>query len=285
MGLTVAVLGPAGTYSEAAALQYAKREAYAEPSLVFAPVGECLALVAAGKADLAVLPAENLVDGPIGATLDALAEQEPAVPVVDEEVLAVEHVLAVKPHDPDAPIRRVYSHPSALNQCARNLGREAPEAVWVPVGSTAEAAVLAARGAAGDAAVCSPATAASYNLLVRRTDFGDYPGNHTRFFICRNQRMTLHNDCRTLFAVQYGTNRPGQLYRTAGAFALRGVDLTAVHSRPYKGHPGRYVLFFEAAGDPHADQVAAALDAVRAEVGPGGGWLRLLGSLPGRSPA
>ncbi|MGE5599682.1 MAG: prephenate dehydratase [Bacteroidota bacterium] len=280
--MTLATLGPAGTHSEAAARSHARIEGCSDPVLVFAPVEECLALVAGGEVESAVVPAENLVDGPIGATYDALVGQDPPVSVADEVVLPIEHVLAVGQGEPSMPIRRVYSHPSALNQCARNLRAAAPGAVWVPVGSTAEAAVLTAGGAPGDAAVCSPAAAAAHGLTVRLGNLGDHPGNHTRFFVCRRQPSTARGNRRTLLAVHYGQNRPGQLYRTAGSFARRGVDLTSVHSRPYRGHPGRYVLFFEADGDPFAEEVAEALEEVRGEVGAGGGWLRVLGTLPGR---
>jgi len=279
----LATLGPAGTYSEVATRKYAMAAGLPEAKIVFGPVEQCLAMAEEGVAAAAVLPAENLVDGLIGATFDALIEHDGAILAFDEVHLAITHVLAASGGRPDAAIARVFSHPSALNQCARNLAKAAPHAEVIPVGSTAEAAARIAQGGEpGWAAICSGEAASAYGLHVLYGDFGDYPGNQTRFLVCGCRESPPSGDDRSLVAVHYGLNRSGQLHRTAGAFAGHGVDLAAVHSRPSKARPREYVLLFELVGH-HADPlVGRALGEIAIQVGETGGWWLVLGSYPRR---
>ena len=137
--IDMATLGPAGTYSEAAARRYALDRSRV-PRMTFGPVEHCLAMVEDGQVECAVLPAENMVDGLIGATFDALIEFSPTVRIMDELHLPIAHVLAARLPLTPSGISRVYSHPSALNQCARLLSSIVPSAILIPVGSTAEAA-------------------------------------------------------------------------------------------------------------------------------------------------
>lgn len=281
--IILATLGPAGTYSEQAARKYARQRGCPHPHLLFEPAAQCLAKVALAQAEVAVLPAENMVDGIIGSTYDALIEFGGELQVTDELFLPVDHVLAVGKGMNDMGITHVYSHPSALNQCARNLHAILPDAALVPVGSTAEAAVRVAEdGHHGAAAICARETAESLGLVVLRTDLGDYPQNHTRFFVCARERAAASGNDKTVIAVRYGRNQPGQLYRTAGFFALRDVDLTSVHSRPYKARPREYVLLFELDGHREERAVREALADVAAQVRETDGWLIVLGSHPRR---
>ncbi len=281
--LILATMGPSGTNSETAALQYAHVRGVEAPELVFATVPGCLARVAEGRADLAVLPGENMVDGLIGPTFDALIEANPTVRILDELHLPIEHVLAAVKPIPAGAITHVYSHPSALNQCARHLAEIAPQAVLVPVGSTAEAAArVAADIHSWAAAVCPPEAARNSGLVVLHTGIGDYSRNQTRFLICGKGGTAASGDDLTWIAVRYGQNRPGQLYRAAGAIAERGVDLTSVHSRPYKIRPQEYVLLFELVGHIEEPPVAEAVREIARQAEDSSGWALILGSFPRR---
>lgn len=284
--LRVTTLGPKGTHSETAARNYTQLMGCELGELSFALTGECLARVWRGEADLAVLPGENSVDGLIGVTYDALLEFHPAIRVIDQLSLPIEHVLAAASFVPPETLHRIYSHPSALNQCSRTLGQIAPGAELIAVGSTAEAAARIMAGTEERAAaVCSAGAAAARGLLVLRENIGDYPRNQTRFFICGRERALRGGEGQTLIAVHYGKNQPGQLYRTAEAFAARGVDLTSVHSRPDKTGPHSYILFFEATGRAEEPSVAGALQEIGSQVAQTGGWLKILGCFPTRSEA
>ena len=282
--LVLATLGPAGTHSEYAAKNYARAAGYPDPTLIFGQIAQCLALVEHGRAEAAVLPAENLVDGLIGQTFDALLDSQPSMQVFEEVCLPIVHVLAAREIPPAFGLLKVYSHSSALNQCARNLAALAPRAQLIPVGSTAEAAGLVARNAQdGSAAVCSEDAAKNLNLQIVSRDINDYPGNQTRFLVCGRRPALPTGDDRTWVAVHYGRNQPGQLYRTAGAFARLNVDLTSVHSRPFQAKRGSYILLFELRGHQEDGLIRQALGLISAEVEQNGGWVRILGSHPARS--
>ncbi len=279
--LILATLGPAGTHSESAARIYGKTVGHPDPILIFGQINQCLSLIEQEQAKAAVLPAENLVDGLIGPTFDALLDCEPEVQIFAEVCLPIVHVLAAREITSARDLVRVYSHPSALNQCARNLAELAPRVQLIPVGSTAEAARLVDQNVQiGSAAVCSEEAAKNHNLSVISPDINDYPANRTRFLVCGRQRALPTGSDRTWIAVHYGRNAPGQLYRTAGAFARQDVDLTSVHSRPFRERPGSYILLFELCGHQEDEPIGRALRMIGADVEKTGGWFRVLGSHP-----
>lgn len=284
--LPLATLGPSGTNSEAAAKRYAALRGLPETQPIFGRIEQCLGMVRDGRAIAAVVPAENAIDGLIGSTFDALIEHSEWIHVCDEIYLAIVHVLAAAREYRSEEIRMVYSHSSALNQCAGSLAKAAPNAEWVPVGSTAEAALrVAADNGQGLAAICTETAALAYGLRPLQADLNDYQANRTRFLVCERRRDTAPTgDDRTIFAVHYGRNKPGQLYRTAGALANRGIDLTAVHSRPCRERPGEYIILYETIGHYLDEPLAAALTEIRGQVDEGGGWLIVLGSPPRREP-
>ena len=140
--MRILLLGPKGTFSEEAALLYQQRiTGCVEPEKIqFFSIPECLQKVETYEADRAVLPAENMVDGIIGITFDCLIEYHDFVKVCDEVHIRIEFVLAGRMQDL-SEVERIYSHPSALNQCVHNLRSLLPTALQIPVSSTAEAAV------------------------------------------------------------------------------------------------------------------------------------------------
>ncbi|MCL6615425.1 MAG: hypothetical protein K6U03_12625 [Firmicutes bacterium] len=281
--MRLATIGPAGTYSEAAARKYAQSKGCSSVELVFGGAEQCLAAVEEGRAEAAVLPAENIIDGLIGSTFDALIEFKESIGIFDEVSLPIVHVLAAREDLREGEITRIYSHPSALNQCARTISAIAPSAQLIPVGSTAEAAWrVAQKEGAGAAAICSEDAALAQGLRILRPWMGDGPFNQTRFLICGPGASAPTGDDLTLIAVHYGRNEPGQLYRTAGAFAIRGLDLTAVHSRPYRARPRQYVLLFELRGHRSEPKVIAALEDIAGQVRETDGWVVVLGSYPRR---
>jgi len=280
--LRVVTLGPKGTFSEEAALLYQERITgeRAPEKINFANIYDCLQQVEAYQADRAVLPAENMVDGIIGITFDALIEFHDFVKVCDEVHISIKYVLAGQMETPEQ-IKKIYSHPSALNQCARNLDKLFPAIPQIPVTSTAEAAVKA-REEPDAAALCSPRTAREYGLPTLYANLADYPNNETRFFVCGLTDHPPTGDDRTLLAVRFGVNRPGQLHEITGFFAENGIDLTSVQSRPYKVRPQEYVLLFEMAGHKSEPGLKKALQQVEQTVRATNGWKKVLGSYPRR---
>jgi prephenate dehydratase len=140
--LRIAILGPQGTYSEQAALRFAKRLNIpaAKIELIYTNVYNSLHLVQNSQADYAVVPVENMIDGLIGSTFDNLIEFQDFVKVCDEIHLPISHVLAAPSGFNWSNLERIYSHPSPINQCQIRLGELFPNAELIPILSTAEAA-------------------------------------------------------------------------------------------------------------------------------------------------
>ncbi|NLC54109.1 MAG: ACT domain-containing protein [Firmicutes bacterium] len=280
--MQIVTLGPKGTFSEEAALIYQKRISgqTAPENIRFSNIFDCLQAVESYQADRAVLPAENMVDGIIGLTFDALIEFHDFIKVNDEVHVNIKYVLAGQMDQPKK-VKTIVSHPSALNQCAQNLERLFPSIMPVPVASTAEAAVKATEET-GVAALCSPRTAQEYGLNILHENLADYPDNETRFFVCGLTDHAPTGNDRTLLAVRFGANRPGQLYEITGFFADNGVDLAFVQSRPYKVRPQEYVLLFEMVGHKSEPGLKRALHQIEQKIRQTNGWKKVLGSYPRR---
>ena len=280
--MQIVTLGPKGTFSEEAALNYQKRITgrVAPEKIKFANIFDCLQAVESYQADRAVLPAENMVDGIIGLTFDALIEFHDFIKVHDEVHVNIKYVLAGRMDHPKK-VKKIFSHPSALNQCAQNLEKLFPSIIPVPVASTAEAAVKATEEP-DVAALCSPRTAREYGLHILHENLADYPNNETRFFVCGLTDHAPTGNDRTLLAVRFGENRPGQLHEITGFFAENGIDLTFVQSRPYKVRPQEYVLLFEMVGHKSEPGLKKALHQIEQTVRQTNGGKKVLGSYPRR---
>lgn len=283
--MKIATLGPHGTYSEWAAKLFAKRLHLdsEELSIICTTVNNSLRMVQNNQVDYAVVPVENMIDGLIGSTFDALLEYQDFVKVCDEIHLPISHVLAAHPGISWNAIDKIYSHPSALNQCQNRLSELFPKADLIPVASTAEAAQrITGDSAHRSAAICNRLTAETNGLSIFTEEIQDYPLNETRFFVCSLHDGQPTGNDRTLIAVRYGINRPGQLYQSAQYFAENQIDLTFIQSRPYKIKPQEYVLIYEFIGHKSYPHVENALKSIELQVRATNGWKKILGSYPKR---
>jgi prephenate dehydratase len=283
--LKIATLGPKGTYSEQAALSFANRisPSISNVEIIFTTINNSLRLVQNNQVDYAVVPAENTIDGLIGSTFDALIEFQDFVKVCDEISLTIKHSLGAAPGVNWNNIQLIYSHPSALNQCQNHLEELFPEATLIPLISTAEAADRVLRDQSlTTAAICSPASVQAYGLITYPGEIQDYLFNETRFLACSLTDSAPTGNDRTLLAIRYGENRPGQLYQTAKYLAEAQVDLTFIQSRPYKVKPQEYVLIYEFNGHKSKPEIQVALRNIELQVRNSGGWKKILGSYPKR---
>jgi len=259
MALTIAYLGPPGTYTEAAALAYAdclRQGTKQAPCLCPYPsIAQTLKALAAGLIELAVVPVENLVEGSVTVTLDSLWQLD-TLQIQQALVLPVSHALISKASSLDA-IRTVYSHPQALGQCQKWLEQFLPLVQLVPTNSTTEALqFLEAELAA--AAIASERAAQLYNLPILVRSIHDNPNNCTRFWIvgrsspnATEQPQTpiqaansTANTCTSL-AFSVPVNQPGALVQPLQVFAKRQINLSRIESRPSKRSLGDYVFFID----------------------------------------
>ncbi|MBS3947597.1 MAG: prephenate dehydratase [Dethiobacter sp.] len=272
MKMRVAYLGPQGTFSEEAALQSAALLGVDADLLPCPLIEDCAEAVEDGAADYAVVPLENSLEGSVNVTLDILTTSA-ELQIAAELVLDIEHNLLATGGD-TAAIRRIYSHPQALAQCRRYLRRHFAGVETVPVFSTAEAAALVSGSGSGSAAIGSRRAAVSYNLQILSSAIQDN-GNRTRFVVLARQGKTFGRPVKTslLFAVK---NAAGSLYRVLQSFAVHGVNLTRIESRPAKRQLGEYIFFVDLDGTPDDQAVKLAIREAADEAV----LLKLLGTYP-----
>ncbi|MGI8870276.1 MAG: prephenate dehydratase [Mycobacteriales bacterium] len=271
-GRVVAFLGPHGTFTEAA-LRQLPDVGSDRPET---SVSSAIDAVRRGTADAAVVPLENSVEGAVPATLDELARGS-AVTIECEIYVDVSFVLAVRPGTTLDRVGSVATHPHAEAQCRRWLAEHLP---CVRVELTSSTAAGATGVAAGkyDAAVCAQVAAESAGLNVLGSDIGDNKGAVTRF-ICVTRPAPPPPPSRTdrTSVVAYiRENHTGALLEILTEFAIRGINLTRIESRPTRAQMGEYCFAIDAEGhiaDARVGEALAALHRICLD-------LRYLGSYP-----
>jgi prephenate dehydratase len=262
--LRLGYLGPAGTFSEEA-VRSAPDAAGAE-LVALRTVRETVIAVHDGAVDRAVVPIENSLEGPIGVTLDTLAEEHD-VTIVGELVLAVSPCLIARTALELEAIERVVSHPQPLAQCARFLRDHLPAAEVVPVASTAEAVRIVAAEQAPWAALGTRRAAELYGATVLADGAEDEPGNATRFVWLARSPAALDPSRPAKTSLAFwgsGDDSPGWLVRCLSEFAFRGVNLTKIESRPMRARLGHYRFFVDCEGDARDGAVAEAVAGLQA---------------------
>lgn len=248
--------GPAGTFTHQALLSVTDEEAVALPS-----VAQTLDAVRAGDVERAVVPIENSVEGGVSATLDELIAGDPLV-IVGEIVIPVTFGLYARPGTRLTEVRHVLTHGHALAQVRNWLARELPDALVTAAGSTAGAAMEVADPASRhDAAVCARVAGQIYGLDEVAYGIEDNPGAVTRFvMVARPGSVPTRTgtDKTTLVAYMH-EDHSGALLEILEQFAVRGVNLTRIESRPTKTFLGSYCFAIDAEGHLHDRRVSEAL--------------------------
>jgi prephenate dehydratase len=218
---------------------------------------------------------ENSVEGSVPATMDGLADGDPLV-ITREVFQGVDFVLATRADTVLGQVTSVASHPHALAQTARQLAELLPGVHPMPASSTAAAAAAVAAGEV-DAAVCAPIAAERYGLERLVDDIADHPGAVTRFVLVARPGALpspTGNDKTSLVAIV--GDRTGALLALLSEFAVRGISLTRIESRPTRERLGAYSFSLDCEGhiaDRRVGEALAALHRVCDEV-------RFLGSYP-----
>jgi prephenate dehydratase len=271
-------LGPEGTFAEQAARVLTPGDELRSAVSVHAAI----AALRAGEVDAACVPVENSVEGSVPATLDAMAAGQPVLAVA-EAVLPIQFSVLVRPGTGAADVRTVATHPHAAAQVRTWVSTHLPSAATVLTPSTSAAAVAVLDGQA-DAAVCAPVAVRHYPLAELASGVHDQGDAETRFLLLRHPGAVpppTGMDRTSLVAV--AAHRPGALLEVLAEFALRGINLTRIESRPMKSKLGEYQFFLDCEGHVAEDAVGDAL----AELHRRCTWVRFLGSYPrigGASP-
>jgi chorismate mutase/prephenate dehydratase len=268
--ITVAYLGPKGTFSERATLKHFGLAAEAMPT---ASIDEVFRSVESGAADFGVIPVENSTEGAVGRSLDLMPNSP--MKVCGEVIVRIHHNLMAKAVPADlAAIRRVFSHGQSLGQCHEWLNTHLPHAERIAVASNAEAARRASVEP-DSAAVAGEMAAEHYGLTILHANIEDEPNNTTRFLVLGPYEPKPSGRDKTSLILS-ARNRAGAVYEMLTPFASRGVSMTKFESRPSRVALWEYLFFVDIEGHRDDPQVAEALE----EVGRIAGYIKVLGSYP-----
>jgi prephenate dehydratase len=252
-------LGPAGTFTEAALTPILKPGDKAIPAV---NVTAALDAVRTGTADYAIVPIENSVEGVVARTLDELASGEPLL-IIGESILAVSFALMVKPGVKISEIKKLATHPHAEAQCREYISKNIPGAEVIMTASTAAGAEAVAKGEA-DGALAAAVAAKNFNLEIIAEDVGDRQAAVTRFVtVSRPGKIAAPTGSdRSSLVVFIDADHSGALLEILTEFAVRGVNLTFIQSRPNGVELGQYHFIIDAEGHIEDARVGDALKAL-----------------------
>ncbi|MFD1712290.1 prephenate dehydratase [Ottowia sp. GY511] len=268
----VAVLGPEGTFTEQAAIEFFGSAA----NLVYcSSFDEVFHATAAGTSQFGVVAVENSTEGAVTRSFDLFLHSP--VHVVGEVSLLVRHNLLRQVNTLDR-VEAVLAHPQALMQCQRWLTEHLPHAERRAVGSNAEGARLAASNPAW-AALASDRAAAQFGLHIVGHAIQDEAYNRTRFsVICLPQTLGMPTatgrDCTSI--VVSVPNTPGSVHDMLTPLKKHGVSMTRFESRPAKSGQWDYYFYIDIAGHPSEPHVQAALAELQAQCA----FYKVLGAYP-----
>jgi len=268
----VAYLGPAGTFSELAAL------GFFGSSIVKVPcpsIDEVFRTTTAGAADFGVVPVENSTEGVVARSLDLFLTTP--LFIIGETNLFVRHNLLRRENSLEG-IQAVCAHPQALAQCHGWLSNHLPNVERRPVSSNAEGARLASLDPTL-AGLASDRAASEFGLHVVAPAVQDDPHNRTRFAIVTHpqrhpQPQSSGHDCTSL--VVSVTNRPGAVHDMLVPLKQHGVSMSRLESRPARSGQWEYYFYIDLQGHPDQPALAAALKELRDVCA----YFKLLGTYP-----
>lgn len=267
----VAFQGEPGAFSHAAARKLLGPRVAVFPCQRFDDVFRSLK---ARKVSHAVVPIENTLHGSVHENYDHLLEYN--LPITGETSIRIAHQLIAMPGTTFRSVKRVLSHPVALNQCL-NFFRDHPHIERVPHYDTAGSVkTLAAEHPADAAAIASEAAAEIYNGVILKRNIEDDRQNFTRFFLLQREAPQVSRKGREwkTSLVFVTPNRPGAQFKAMACFALRDLNLTKIESRPLRGKPWEYLFYVDLLGHSKDPPLAHALDHLREMTS----LLRVLGS-------
>ncbi|MCS6958749.1 MAG: prephenate dehydratase [Pseudanabaenaceae cyanobacterium SKYGB_i_bin29] len=237
----LAFLGPAGTWSETVALIY--QELHPESDWQLCPhttIPQVLKSVAIGECSLAIVPVENSVEGSVTTTLDGMWQWE-ELQIHQAIILPIRHAL-ISCATTIQNVQVVYSHRQALSQCEQWLEQHLAHAHRIATHSTTDMLPQVQQDAKV-AVIASPRAASLHNLPVLACPINDYGDNCTCFWVLARE-PSPHPGKKTSLAFSV-LDRPGSLVAALELFALQGINLSRIESRPSKRGLGEYIFFVD----------------------------------------
>ena len=266
--MTIAYLGPAGTYSQGAV---AKSFGHAARTMDVKTIADVFRVVEESRAHFGVVPVENSSEGTVNVTLDCFLDS--SLKVCGEVNLPISHQL-LSHAEGMSNIKMIAAHPQALGQCRGWLSRYMPDIETKPMLSNAEAAILAQKDHTV-AAIASEMAGNLYGLKTIASGIEDEKDNTTRFLIIGKQDYAPSGDDKTSLVIS-APNTVGSLYSLIQPFSAHGIDMSRIESRPSRKSTWDYVFFIDVIGHQEDDALTQALEEVKQQAA----YFKLLGSYP-----
>ena len=256
--MKLAYLGPEGTYSEQAAIDYAPDS----ERIPYSGIPAVVKAAESGEVEEAIVPIENSLEGVVTFTVDLLIHQSP-LKIRGEVVIPIHHQLLTLPETRIEDVRVVYSHPQAIAQCRGYLSRHLPNAEHVASLSTASAVEDMFSSEYPAAAISSQRAAELFDAHIAQSDIEDTRNNLTRFVALGTQDRERTGDDKTSICFDFPHDAPGTLYGALGELAQRGINMIKIESRPDRRSLGKYVFLIDMDGHRDDPEVADALAGMR----------------------
>ena len=266
--LTVAYLGPQGSFSEQAALEHF---GHAVNRLRCDSFDEVFRAVEAGQADVGMVPVENSTEGAVNRTLDLLLNSP--LKVLGERSIKIHHNLMSRSGSLEG-VTRIMAHPQALAQCQAWLTQHYPKIARDAASSNGEAARIASQDATV-AAIAGAGAAHAWDLRIVASGIQDDPQNRTRF-LAVGAIETLPSDKDKTSIILAVPNRAGAVYDMLAPLAANKVSMTRLESRPARTGQWEYYFYVDLQGHRNDPAVAQALADLKKQVA----FFKVLGSYP-----
>lgn len=266
--VSVAYLGPVGTFSEQAVHQQFGRAIEGMPCT---SIDDVFRAVEAGTAEFGVVPIENSTEGVVNRTLDLLLQT--TLVISGELGLPVHHSLMTKSGTMDG-VQRICAHSQALAQCQRWLNQHYPQIERQAVTSNGEAARMAS-GDSSIAAIASDIAGQEYALQTVQAHIQDDPHNRTRFAVIGNLHTAPSGKDQTSLVLSVA-NKAGAVYKLLAPLAKHGVSMTRFESRPARTGSWEYYFYVDIEGHALEEKVAKAMSELKENAA----YFKILGSYP-----
>jgi chorismate mutase/prephenate dehydratase len=273
--LRVGYQGGAGAYSYLAAFEHFADRRGDLDCVGFRTFREMTDAVEGGSLDYGMLPVENTTAGSINQAYDLLARAN--VAAVGEHLFHVEHCLVALEPVALSDLRRIASHPQALEQCSDFIATLPDCEVEAYVDTAMAVSKLVRDGDNRQAAIASREAARRHGLEILKRGIANQKENYTRFLVVAREPVAygLETPCKTslVFATRH---EKGALARCLNLLAERDLNLTKLESRPRPEMPWQYLFYVDVEGNLAAPETARAVE----ELGPLTSFLKVLGSYP-----
>ena len=248
---SVACQGTAGANAETAAKQIFGKNCQPKFLPGFADVFEA---VQNGEIHFGIIPVENSTSGSVVQAYDLMMKYN--FYICQTTTVEITNCFAVRKGTKLWDVKEVYSHPQALSQCARFIAVHDMHAM--PYSNTATAAQMVAESDQPYGAICSENCAKLHGLEILQKYISDYVPNYTRF-ICISKELLLPDNADRISIILKLSHEEGSLYRLLSKFAIGGMNLLKIESRPIQNGSFEVMFYLDFSGNIHDTTVSALL--------------------------